>query len=112
VSGSKVPWQTAVVCSAAAVVALLALVIYGQPRAGVALGVGLAVGGLNGLVAANTVDILGSFRFLSLIRLVLLSAIALAVGLLLQPSAAWLTVVGVASSQFVMSAIALRSVLR
>lgn len=73
---------------------------------------GLALGGLNGLLAAGSADMLGSFRFLSLMRLGLLSAVALAVGLLLQPAVAWLTVAGVALSQFVMSAIALRSVLR
>jgi hypothetical protein len=90
---------------------LLALTYLGQPRAGIALGIGLAIGGLNGLLAARTVDG-GSFRLVSLMRIGLLSMIALAVGLLVQPSAAWLSVAGVAFSQFVMSAIAIRAVLR
>jgi hypothetical protein len=112
VSGLGVPGRTAVVCSTAAVVAFLALAFFGQPGAGLALGFGLALGGLNGLLAAGTSDVLGSFRFFSLMRLGLLSAVAMAIGLLLQPSLAWVIVAGVASSQFVMSAIALRSVLR
>ncbi len=86
--------------------------LYGQPRLGLALAVGLAIGGLNGLLAATSVDMPGSFRFLSLVRLGLLSAGALAVGLLVEPAVAWITVAGVAASQFVMSAIAMRSVLR
>jgi hypothetical protein len=112
VSGSGVPRRTAVVCSTAAVVAFLVLAYLGHPRTGLALGVGLALGGLNGLLAAGGADALGSFRFLSLMRLGLLSAVALAFGLLLEPALAWVIVAGVASSQFVMSAIALRAVLR
>jgi hypothetical protein len=112
VIGSGVPRRTAVVCSATAVVAFLVLVSFGQPRAGLALGIGLALGGFNGLLASRSVDAAGSFRLLSLMRIGLLSTAALAVGLLLQPATAWVAVAGVASSQFVMSAIALRSVLR
>jgi hypothetical protein len=99
------------VCSAAAVVALVALVLYGQPRAGLALAFGLALGGLNGLLAARGADSAESFRLLSLMRIGLLSAIALAVGLLLEPDMVWLTIAGVASSQFVMVALAARSVM-
>jgi len=98
--------------SATAVVAFLVLVYFGQPRAGLALGIGLALGGLNGLLASRSVDAAGSFRLLRLMRIGLLSTAALAVGLLLQPETAWVAVAGVALSQFVMSAIALRSVLR
>lgn len=111
-SGLGVPRRTAVVCSTAAVVAFLALAYLGQPRAGVALAIGLALGGLNGLVAAAGADAPGSFRFFSLMRLGLLSAVALAIGLLLEPALAWIIIAGVALSQFVMSAIAIRSVLR
>jgi hypothetical protein len=112
VIGLGVPRRTAVVCSTAAIVAFLVLAYFGQPRAGLALGVGLALGGLNGLLAARSADVLGSFRFFSLMRLGLLSAVALAIGLLLEPALAWVIVAGVATSQFIMSAIAMRSVLR
>ena len=111
-SGSRVPGQTAAVCSAGGIVALLAFTAFGHSLAGLAFGVGLALGGLNGLLAAGSVGMLGSFRFLSLMRLGLLSTVALGVGLLLQPAVAWLTVAGVAVSQFVMLAVAVRSVLR
>lgn len=110
--GSGVPKRTAVVCSATAVVAFAVLAYFGQPRAGAALGIGLALGGLNGWLASRSVDTAGSFRLLSLMRIGLLSMAALAVGLLLQPSVAWVAVAGVAASQFVMSAIAVRSVMR
>jgi hypothetical protein len=100
-----------VVCSAAAVIALVALVLYGEPRAGLALAFGLALGGLNGLLAARGADTTESFRLLSLMRIGLLSAIAMAVGLLLAPEVVWLTIAGVALSQFVMVALAARSVM-
>jgi hypothetical protein len=94
------------------VVAFVVLASLHQPRAGLALGIGLALGGLNGLLASRSADSAGSFRLLSLMRIGLLSTAALAVGLLLQPASAWVAVAGVASSQFVMSAIAVRSILR
>ena len=99
------------VCSAAAVVAFVALLLYGQPRAGFALAFGLALGGFNGLLAARGADSPESFRLLSLMRIGLLSAIARAVGLLLAPEVVWLTIAGVAASQFVMVALAARSVM-
>jgi hypothetical protein len=64
------------------------------------------------LLAARSADALGSFRFFSLMRLGLLSTVALALGLLLEPALAWVIVAGVATSQFVLTAVAIRSVLR
>jgi hypothetical protein len=112
VSGLGIPGRTAVVCLTAAVLAFIAFALFGQPREGLALGAGLALGGVNGLLAAGSADVLGAFRFFSLMRLGLLSAVALAIGLLLEPALAWVIVAGVASSQFVLSAVAMRSVLR
>jgi hypothetical protein len=100
-----------VVCSAAAAIAFVALALYGEPRAGLALASGLALGGLNGLLAARGADSAESFRLLSLMRIGLLSVIAMAIGLLLAPEVVWLTIAGVASSQFVMVALAARSVM-
>lgn len=76
------------------------------------LAVGLVLGGINGLMAAKTADIGIAFRFLSLARIGVLSVLALAVGVLLQPSTAWLTLVGLGFSQFLMAALAARSVLQ
>src|SRR4029077_17172821 len=111
VGGSRVPRSTAGVCAAAAVIAFVAVALYGEPRAGLALAFGLALGGLNGLLAARGADTAESFRLLSLMRIGLLSVIAMAVGLLLAPEVVWLTIAGVASSQFVMVALAARSVM-
>jgi hypothetical protein len=112
VSGSKVPRQTAAVCAVAAIVAFLALLAVGQPWAGISLGVGIALGGINGLLAARTHEMGGAFRFLSLARIGMLSALALVVGVLLQPATAWVGLFGLAASQFLMSALAAREVLR
>jgi hypothetical protein len=96
----------------AAVLALLVLFAVGEPRAGLGLGFGLALGGVNALLAAVSARAAGPFRFLSFVRIGFLSAIALGVGLLLQPATAWITVAGVAASQFIMAVLAARSVLR
>ena len=64
------------------------------------------------MLASGTADVLGSFRIASLARLGFLSVLALAIGLLFEPALAWIIVAGLASSQFVMSAIAIRSVMR
>jgi len=112
VSGSKVPRQTAAICGVAALVAFLALLAFGQPSAGLTLGIGIALGGVNGLLAARTHEMGGAFRFLSLARIGILSALALVAGVLLQPATAWVGLFGLAASQFLMSALAAREVLR
>jgi hypothetical protein len=96
----------------AALVAFLALLPFGQPSAGLCLGIGIALGGVNGLLAARTHEMGGAFRFLSLARIGMLSALALVAGLLLQPATAWVGLFGLAASQFLMSALAAREVLR
>jgi hypothetical protein len=100
------------VCSAAAIVAFAALTLTGQPRAGISLAIGLALGGVNGLFAAKSVDVGSAFSLLSFARIGVLSALALGIGVLVQPATAWLTLIGVAASQFLMAGLAARSVLR
>ena len=104
--------MTATICLAASMLAFLALAASGQPRAGLAVAIGLAVGGANAWLAARSVDAGLGFGVASMARIGLLSAIALGAGLALDPGVAWLTVLGVAASQLVMSAVAIRSVLR
>lgn len=111
-SGSKVPRQTAAVCAAAAAVAFVGLLGFGQPRAGISLGAGLLLGGINGLLAARSAEAGGAFRFLSLVRIGLLSAVALGLGVLLEPATAYLTLVGIGASLFLMSGLAARALLR
>jgi hypothetical protein len=103
---------TASICLAASMLALLVLAASGQPRAGLAVAIGLAVGGANAWLAARSVDAGLGFGVTSMARIGLLSAVALGAGLALDPAVAWLTVLGVAASQLVMSAVAIRAVLR
>ena len=110
--GSGIPRMTAAVCLAAALVAFLASAVAGQARPGLALGLGLAIGGVNAWLAAKSMSAGLGFGAMSLVRIGVLSALALAAGLALDPSVAWLTVLGVAASQMVMSLVAIRSVLR
>ena len=110
--GSGIPRLTASICLAASMLAFLVLAASGQPRAGLAVAIGLAVGGANAWLAARSVDAGLGFGVASMARIGLLSAIALGAGLALDPAVAWLTVLGVAASQLVMSGVAIRSVLR
>ncbi len=89
-----------------------ALTASGRPLAGLALGIGLLIGGANALLAARAVEFGVAFGLTSLARIGLLSMVALSIGFLIQPSTAWLTVIGVAGSQFIMTAVAARSVWR
>lgn len=104
--------MTASICLAASILAFLVLAASSQPRAGLAVAIGLAVGGVNAWLAARSVDAGLGFGVTSMARIGLLSAVALGAGLALDPAVAWLTVLGVAASQLVMSAVAIRSVLR
>lgn len=110
--GSGIPRLTASICLAASILAFLVLAASSQPRAGLAVAIGLAVGGVNAWLAARSVDAGLGFGVTSMARIGLLSAVALGAGLALDPAVAWLTVLGVAASQLVMSAVAIRSVLR
>ena len=77
-----------------------------------AVAIGLAVGGANAWLAARSVDVGLGFGVASMARIGLLSAVALGAGLALDPAVAWLTVLGVAASQLVMSGVAAQVVLR
>jgi hypothetical protein len=100
------------VCAAAALVGFLGFVVGGQPRAGILLAIGLGLGGVNALLAARTAEVGIAFRFLSVARIGILSVLALLVAVLVQPASAWLTMIGIGASLFLMSALAAREVLR
>lgn len=110
--GSGIPRLTAAICLGASIVAFLVLAAFAGPRAGLAVAIGLAIGGANAWLAAKSMNAGFGFGMTSMARIGLLSAVALAAGLALDPTMAWLTVLGVAASQLVMSAVAIRSVLR
>ena len=99
-------------CLAAAVVALVALAMAGEVRAGAAVALGLALGSINGLLAQRALDAGVSVRLSSLPRLALLTAAAIGAGFLIGLSYAWLVILGVAGAQLVLVAVAARSLLK
>lgn len=94
-----------------ALLAMCVLTLAGHPRAGLALGAGLLVGGLNGLWAQRTLGSEISFRATSLGRLGVLSAIGLAIGFALGTEVAWLTLAGLAAAQLMLAGSALAEML-
>jgi len=99
-------------CLAAAVVALVALAVAGEVRAGAAVALGLALGSINGLLAQRALDAGVSVRLSSLPRLALLTVAAIGAGFLIGLSYAWLVILGVAGAQLVLVAVAARSLLK
>ena len=108
----SVTTRAALACWLAAAIALVALLIAGNARAGVAVALGLVLGSVNGLLAERSFSAGMSMRWSSLPRLALLSGIAIGGGLLLGANYAWLLILGVGAAQLVLVGVAARSVLR
>ena len=96
-------------CAAAAAVALVALSLAGNVRAGAAVALGLLLGSVNGALAERALGAGVSLRMSSLPRLGVLSAVALVCGLLIGVAYAWIVILGVAGAQVVLVAVAARS---
>jgi len=96
-------------CLVAAAIAFAAFSLAGNVRAGAAVALGLVLGSVNGALAERAVQAGVSLRLSSLPRLGLLSGAAIAGGLLLGLSYAWLVILGVAGAQAVLVAFAARS---
>lgn len=103
--------HTIVVSSAAAIAASIVGAALGQVRPGLAVGVGLVVGSLNGILVQRSVSLGVGFTALSLLRLMLLTAFGLGIGLLIGVPQVWLVVVGMALAQLVLAGFAVREVL-
>jgi hypothetical protein len=103
---------TAAACGGAAAVALVAAVVIGQPLAGVALALGLCLGAANGFLAVRLLGLGVAFAATSLLRLLILTALAVASGFVLGWERAILVAAGMAVAQLVLSAASLREVLR
>ena len=101
-----IPRTTAVVCGAAALVALGGGVATGHPLMGVALALGMSIGAANGFLARRFLEAGISFAATSLARLVVLTAAALTAGILLGLDRVYLVVAGVAISQFILVGVA------
>jgi asparagine N-glycosylation enzyme membrane subunit Stt3 len=103
---------TAAACAGMAVVALVAAAAIDQPLAGVALALGLLLGGANGFLAVRLLGLGVAFAATSLLRLLILTALAIASGFVLGWERAILVAAGMAVAQLVLSGASLREVLR
>ena len=79
---------------------------------GGALATGLALGSLNGALAARLISLPVPFLATSLLRIVTLSMIGIAIGLAFGIANVWLVILGLGISQVVLAAAALRESMR
>ena len=103
---------TLVACAGMAVVALVVAAALGQPLAGVALALGLMLGAGNGFLAVRLLGLGVAFAATSLLRLLILTMLAIASGFVLGWDRAILVAAGMAVAQLVLSGASLREVLR
>lgn len=103
--------STIAVSAIAAIAAFIVGIALGQVRPGLALGIGLLVGSVNGILVQRSVSLGVGFTALSLVRLMLLTAFGLGIGLLIGLPQVWLVVVGMALAQLVLAGFAVREVL-
>ncbi len=108
----SVPIVSIGACLVMAAIALVGFALGGEIRLGLALGAGLLIGSTNGMAAGRALDSPIGFRLSSLFRLVVMTVLAIAAGLLLGLQYAWLVLIGVAGAQLVLVTVAARSLLR
>lgn len=110
-SAKNIPVLTIGACLLAALGLVIVLSALGEFRVGAALGLGLVLGSTNGLAVEKSMESGVGPRASSLLRLSLLTVVALGASVLLGLSYAWLVVMGVAGAQLVLVASAARSLL-
>jgi hypothetical protein len=103
---------TAALCIGAGMAALVVSAVLGQELYGVALALGLALGAGNGFLAERLLRLGAAFAATSLVRLLFLTLLAVASGLVLGWDRMILVALGMAVAQLVLSAASLREVLR
>jgi hypothetical protein len=103
---------TAATCTGIALVALVVAGALGLPLSGVALALGLILGAGNGFLAVRLLGIGVAFAATSILRLVILTMLAILSGFVLGWERAILVAAGMAVAQLVLSAASLREVLR
>jgi len=103
---------TAVACACAAALALAVCCATGRPEAGIALALGLLLGAGNGLLAQRLFAVGVPMVATSLMRLLALTLVAAASGVFLGWRNVVLVVAAMAVAQLVLSAAALREMLR
>lgn len=104
--------NAALVCAGAAVLAAIVGIVLGHPAQGGALATGLAIGSVNGAMAAKLIALPVPFLATSLLRIVTLSMIAIAIGLAFGVANIWLVILGLGVAQVVLAGAALRESLR
>ena len=104
--------NAALVCAGAAVFAAVVGVLIGHAGPGGALATGLAIGSINGALAAKLIALPVPFLATSLLRIITLSLIGIAIGLAFGVANIWLVILGLGISQVVLAAAALRESLR
>jgi hypothetical protein len=108
---SSILRETAVACAILGLVAASVAGVAGHTSFGIGIACGLLIGSTNGYLIIALLDQDSSFLFASLMRLAVLSAVALGVALLLQ-SSAWTVLLGVGAAQLVMVVAGVRQGLR
>jgi len=112
VNSKSVPAWSIAACAVAALIAVSAFGLGGNLRAGFAVGIGLAIGSMTGLLAMRALDSPVGFRLSSMLRLAVMTAAGLGAGALLGLQYAWLVLIGVAVAQLLLVAVAARSLVR
>lgn len=104
--------NAALVCAGAAVIAAVVGVVVGHAAPGGALATGLAIGSINGAIAAKLINLPLPFLATSLLRIITLSMIGIAIGLAFGLANIWLVILGLGIAQVVLALAALRESLR
>jgi hypothetical protein len=102
---------TVVASAALAAVTVLIASVGGHLSVGLGLGAGLLIGSLNGRLVAGTLDMGAPFVAMSLVRMAVVSALAILAAVLLGISP-WAVLIGVGAAQLVMVAAGIRQGLR
>jgi hypothetical protein len=111
VRGVGIVRETVAACVGLAAIAFLAGAVLGQMPVGAGLALGLSVGALNGELIRRVVASSSPFVVSSIVRMALLSALAILIAFALSASPV-AVLLGVAAAQVVMVAVAVRQGLR
>ena len=103
--------ETVVASAALATITVLIATVTGHLSLGVALGAGLVIGSFNGRLVAGTLEMGMPFVASSLVRMVVVSAIAILAALLFGIPI-WAMLIGVGAAQLIMVAAGVRQGLR
>jgi len=110
-ASSRAVWRAANVSLAAAALGAIALSVIGQPRLGLALAAGLAVGAFTGVLTLRALHSGFPFRMASMTRLALQSVLALGIGYMLGIDVIWVPVLGLVMSNVILGVVAVKGTL-